>query len=118
MPKPTRANGHVAFSGEPPGAVMSSHRRIPLANIARGRRPAIRADGIVRRPTWIARDPAFISNPADIRPDVAEDHRLGLQTANQIPGSRPIIVGVFVDSALLACPTVITVAPVGAVMPN
>ena len=89
-----------------------------VAHIAGRGRAAIGAHGIVSGPARIAGYAAFVAHPADVRTHVAEDHRVGLQLAHQLPGARPVVVSVLVDEPLLARAAIKTVAAVGAVVPH
>ncbi len=134
QPDERRAGFTSAFSDScqnQPGRIETSHSagsqcdpcRVPrgrfvLAHVAGRGGPAIRRHGIVRRPARVARDAALVAHPAHVRAHVAEDHRVRLQLADQIPGLRPIVVGALVDGAFLARAAVVAVAAVGAIVPD
>ncbi len=110
--EPPGADGNIHFRGTPVRAVAMArveHLEIGLA----GEHP-LRADG---GPAGIAREPGLVTDPADIRAGVAEDHRLGLQLAHDAPGGLPVVVGLLVNPAVLARVPVIAFAAVGAIKP-
>ena len=98
-------------------AVTTPNRRFALADVAGRCRAAVRAYRIVSGPARVAGDSALVAHPAYVRAHVAEDHRIGLQFADQSPGLRPIVIGALVDRALLARAAIVTVAAVGAIVP-
>ena len=79
---------------------------------------AIWAHGREGGPAGIARNSFLISNPANIRADVAEAAGSGLEFGFKLPGSGPIVVVSFVDGARFACAAVIAAAAVGTIVPD
>src|SRR5262249_44758493 len=111
-------NRYVAFRRQPSRSATRARRQIALANQSWGRRAAVRCDWIVRRPTSLVREAFFISDPANIGANVAEDARRRLQRSHQLPRSRPIVIPALVDRALPSRAAVESVATVRAVVPD
>ena len=118
MPEPAAPNGNIALRRQPFGAMLRAGGRFLLAHIARRCGSPIRRHRIVGRPARIARNSAFVSHPANVGTDIAEDHGFGLKFADQRPGIRPVVVGPLIDGAFFARTTVKTVATVRAIVPD
>src|SRR5689334_21633472 len=98
--------------------VARSNRRLFGVYIAGRSRTAMLSLGIVCFPACFARDPLFISHPANIRTDVAENNCFRLKLAYQRPSIRPIVVTGFVDDPFLFRAAVVPRAAVRAIVPD
>ncbi len=107
MVEPAGPDRHVDLGGTPHRSQRRSvlervtHRVVALAGESHDRR-------IHRRPVRIAGDSALIPAPADVRSGVGEDHRAGLEPADEPPHPRPVV----------DLTTAVRPFPVGAVEPD
>ena len=101
--EPTRANAHIAFSGNPRFARFItfiktlSARRIVIADAVTKRRE--------HRPTRLSRPTLFIAHPTNVRTNIAEHHRVWLQLAHERMKAREVVdltlsVGAFAARAV------------------
>jgi len=112
MIKPARANRDIALGRDPMSAAS-------LAGVEARDGPAqIPAFQVQRGPAGIACNPFLVSNPAEVRTDIAKHSRAGLQLPHDPPRVLPIVVRPAINTAHFARPTVVTVTPVGSVEPD
>src|SRR5581483_1505657 len=118
VPEPAGADRNIALGRDPAWRIARAGVGLGRSNIARRSRPAMLAYWSERLPTGLACDAFFISDPADVRPDVAEDHGVRLQRPNEVPGFGPAIISRLIDDALVTSAAVIAVTAVRAVVPD
>src|SRR5216110_7087 len=108
--EPPRPDRHIALGGHPVRArtVAAIKARFVSA-------PRRKVFAVLRRPARLARDATLVADPADVRPRVAEQHRVRLEIANDLPRVGPVVVRAIVDLTPLVRAAVIAVATVRAV---
>ena len=108
--EPARPDRHIALGGHPvrPRPVAA----IQALDVGATRRE-VRA--VLRRPARLPCDATFVADPADVGTRVAEQHRVRLELAHELPGVGPLVVAAIVDLAPLVRAAVVAVAAVRAV---
>ena len=121
MPEPARADGHVDLAGRAhqPVAVKDLRRRADqrigvvqrvqrvrrrLVQRPRARLPLRPVAQLVRhhRPLALPRHARLVAAPAHVRPEVVENHRVGLVFADQLKVAREVIYLLFAVGSLAA----------------
>src|SRR5690348_1196683 len=118
MPKPAGPDGYIAFGRHPAGTMAMAGSGFLALGVTRHAGPAICADRIESSPARIACNPLFVTYPTDIGSSIAENDGIGLEAADQIPSLWPMIVSLFIDQAFFTRAAIISVAAIGAVVPD
>src|SRR2546428_8124260 len=113
MIKPTRPDRDVAFGGNP---IIAGTVATVQAHFVSPARYEVRP--IESGPTSLARNSAFIADPAHIGPGIAEEASVRLQLTNQLPGRGPVIISFTIDAPRFSRAAVKAVAAVSSVKEN
>src|SRR5258708_21801846 len=119
MVKPSRPQGDITFRRHPVDPVPGSFGAFLGFYIAIPRFFAfIRRVWSIGCPAGLTGMPFLIAHPPGVRPDIPEDHGPGLHFPGNAPGGIPVIIDRAVDISPLPGPTVVSISPIGPIMPG